>query len=273
MKKISLLLIAIIILFALTACSEKDDNPTDVQVQGIRLEHFVSKALVADSVDATVADSTDLRGLFAYEIVSGEDGFSPRQSSYAGYDINWNTFKQGFLVPDDNNKTWFSNPNLPGAFKVRQAKYFRLYRKIDVIPSGFPPTLVELKGLQIHTISNWDGNPEPAIKLSDLLQGIASYDSVCIVCYDDYGLGKYYHPDAINDGYYLLETERTIFPTAGIPNNMKKMKKVDRIMVYGPTSSQVHDFALAPVESADMIFTVPSDLTGFSTEVLPDYPQ
>lgn len=272
MKQLSLLLLVLSILFVFTACSEKDDNPTGVQVHGIKLDQFINLALVADSVDATVADTTDLRGLFAYEIVSGEDGFSPRQSSYAGYDLAWNSFKQGFLVTSDNKRTWFSDPNLPGAFKVRQAKYFRMYRKIDVIPSGFPPTLVELRGLQIHTITNWDGNPEPAIKLSDLLQGITSYDSISIICFDDYGTGKYYHPDAVNDGYYLLETERTIFPTAAIASNMKKMKKVDRILVYGP-SSQTHDFTLAPVEAVDMIFTVPDDLSGFTTEVLPDYPQ
>ena len=273
MKRLSIIFLLVLALFAVMACSEKDNNPTDVQVHGIKLDQFINQALVADSLDSTAADTLEFRGLYAYEIVSGEDGFSPRQSSYAGYDLNWNAFKQGYLVPTDNNRTWFADPNLPGAFKIRHAKYFRMYRKIDVIPSGFPSTMVELRGLEIHTINNWDGNPEPAIKLSDLLQGIASYDSISIVCFDDYGLGKYYHPDAVNDGYYLLETERTIFPTAAIANNMKKLKKVDRILVYGPASAQTHDFDLALAETADMIFTVPEDLTGYESVVIPDYPQ
>jgi hypothetical protein len=103
--------------------------------------------------------------------------------------------------------------------------------------------------------------------------GIASYDSVSIICFDDYGVGKYYHPDDINDGYYLLETERTIFPTAALPNNQKKMKKVSYLRVYGAANvTHTYDFELAPQESANMIFTVPASLEGFEETVLPDYP-
>ena len=50
---------------------------------------------------------------------------------------------------------------------------------------------------------------------------------------------------------------------------MKKFKKLAKINVYGATSAQNFDFALAPQEKADLTFTIPSDLSGFeSTEMV-----
>jgi hypothetical protein len=272
MKKLLLLLFAIPMLIVFFGCSEKDDNPVDVNVYGYKLDQFIIQSLVADSIDTDAPDTLEFRNLYAYEIVSGEDGFSPRQSSYAGYDLNWGQFKEGFLVPSDNFRTWFADPSLPGAFRVRNTGYFRMYRKIDVIAPDESSRMVELRGLPSYTISNWDGNDETAVKLSELLTGLAAYDSVSIICYDDYGVGKYYHQDDINDGYYLLETERTIFPTASLPNNQKKMKKVSYLRVHGAANvTHTNDSELAPQESADMIFTVPASLDGFEETELPDY--
>jgi hypothetical protein len=273
MKQLLYICFTSIIILAVFGCSEKDNNPTDVQVYGYKLEQFINQSLVADLVDAEVADTSEFRGLFAYEIVSTEDGFSPRMSSYAGYDLPWETFKEGYLVPSDNNKTWFADVNLPGAFRVRNAGIFRLYRKIDVVAPDNSSKLVELGGLPVYTVDNWDGNPEEAIKLSDLIQGYAAYDSISIVCYDDYGIGKYYQPEAVEDGYYLLTTERTIFPTASLPTNQKKMKKVSYIQVFGSTSEQSHEFDLTPSDFANLIFTVPADLSGYAETPLPDYPE
>src|SRR5512133_2100839 len=99
MNKFLLIMLSIITILGMVACSEKDDNPTDVGVYGYKLDQFITKSVVADSVDSEAADTTDFRNLFNYEIVSGEDGFSPRLSANAGYDLNWNAFKAGFLVP------------------------------------------------------------------------------------------------------------------------------------------------------------------------------
>ena len=266
MRRLLLIFVVIAMLAFLVGCSEKDDNnPTDVHVWAYSLDQFIDKGLVIDSLDATAPDSSEFRDLYNYEIVSGTDGFSPRQSSNAGYDINWETFKQGYFVPSNGNRTWFPDGLLPGAFKVSDTGYFRLYRKIDVIAGTKGTQSVELRGLPIYPITNWDEVTEDAIKLSDLIQGIAAYDSVKIVCYDDYGIDKYYHADDINDGYYLLNTERTIFPTATLLNNMKKMKKVAYIDVIGATTAQNYDFELAPQDAADMVFTVPASLDGHET--------
>ncbi len=271
MKPRLFIIIAIIALL-IGACSEKDKDNNTATIYGYRLEQFVDIDAVRLVVDPTEADTTDLRMLFAYEIVSSADGFSPRASSYAGYDLPWEEFERGYIVPSDQNRTWFPNPLLPGAFKIRDTGLFRLYRKIDV-KTEHGETLVELKGLPLHQIMNWDGENETAIKLSDLLTGIAEYDSLRIVCFDGFGLDKYYLPEAVNDGYYLLTTERTIFPTATLPNNQKRMKKVEYLELFGASSALDNSFALCPSEEADLVLNLPENLSSYQKTELPGYGQ
>ena len=265
MKRTITVLVSLILMMLLFACSEKDDNPTDVNVYGYRLGQFVNQATIAALVDSA-ADSLDLRDLFAYEIIAS-DGWSPRQSVNAGYDLNWTLLNDCFLVPSDNNRVWHFNAELPSAYKVRDVLEFRAYRKIDV-DTGRGKQMVELKGLQIQQIENWDGNLEDAVKLSDLLQGVSAYDSLSIVCYDGYGSDKYYQAEAVNLGYYLLESERTIFPGANIPNNQKKMKKVESIQLYGAVPAE-HSFANAERTTADLIIPRPTSMTGFESTIMP----
>ena len=267
MKKLIYLLV-LLLLLALTACSEKD-NPSDVKILGYKLDQFINPDTVRNHIDSEADETIDFRPLFAYEIVSSTDGFSPRQSAYAGYDLPWDIFSQGYYVPSDDHRTWFPGMELPSAFKVRNAGLFRLYRKVDVDTGNRDSKLIELRGLSTYTVDNWSGLSEEAIKLSDLLQGIAAYDSVAFVAVDGYS--KNYQPEHINDGYYLLNSEVTTFPNfnSTLPGNMKKFKKLAKINVYGATSAQNFDFALAPEEKADLTFTIPSDLSGFeSTEMV-----
>lgn len=269
MKKLSIILFALLALLAF-GCSEKDDNPTDVNVYGYKLDQFITQTAVRDIVDATAADSIDFRGLFAYEIVSAdEDQWSPRQSSNAGYDLAWETFKEGFYVPTDNKKTWFADPSLPSAFKVRNTGTFRLYRKVDVI-TGAGSKLIELKGLQIHTINNWNGIPEAAIKLSDLLQGIAAYDTVLFVASDGYS--RAYTPEKINEGYYLLTSEVTTFPALndGMSGGEKKFKKLAQMQLNN-AEAQTFSFPLAAHADVNLSFPVPADLSGYNRTVMTDY--
>ncbi len=268
--KRTLLLIAVLALLLLSACSEKD-KPTDTNIYGYKLDQFISKAAVRDLVDASQPDSTDYRNLFSYEIVSGDtDAWSPRLSVNAGYDLNWEFFKQGFLVPSDNRKTWFPpSLNLPSAFKVKNTAIVRLYRKVEV-ESGRGSTTVELKGLDIHSIQNWNSANEDAIKLSDLLQGVTQADSIGFVAWDGYT--KTYNWDQINDGFYLLNSEVTTFPTynATLPGSLKKFKKLARVIAYG-SNVQSFSFDLTPNSATNLSVTVPTDLTGFQATVMTDY--
>jgi len=250
------------------ACSEKDNNPTDTNIYGYSLEQFITKLTVRNLVDPTVADTTDFRALFNYEIV-GSDGWSPRQSSNAGYDLGWNIFKIGFLVPSDNRKTWFSDTSLPSAFKVKNAESVKLYRKVDV-ETGRAVNSIELKGLQLHSINNWSQTPEDAIKLSDLLQGVDSLTSVRLIAIDGYTMD--YTPEQIADGYYLLNSEVTTFPTfnSEMDGSQKKFKKLLRMEVLG-SLSQTFSFSLASHDLASLSFTIPQDLTGYEATILTGY--
>lgn len=263
-----ILITGCVALLLLSACSEKD-NPTDTNLYGYKLDQFVSAEVVRNHVDANAEATQDFRSLFAYEIVSSDTGnYSPRASANAGYDLPWSTFKEGFFVPDDLQRTWFPSFDLPSAFKVRNTGLFRLYRKIDV-DSGWRGTkLVELLGLPAYNMNNWSGAPEDAIKLSDLLQGIASYDSVMFIAADQYS--KTYLPQHVEDGFYFLDSEITTFPAYNdsLTNSQKKFKKLASVLVYGATSAQNHTFPLAHNALADLVFTVPASLEGFERTIM-----
>ncbi len=267
MKKLIYSVAAILLLLGLVACSE-NDNPSDNPILGYSLDQFVNADTVRALVDAGAPDTLDFRGLYSYEIVSADDGFSPRSSSYAGYDLSWALFKAGYLVPSDNNRTWFPNSDLPGAFKVRNAGEFRLYRRVQV-NSGAVSKDVELRGLTLHTVANWNSADEAAIKLSDLLCGIAVYDSVRFTAADGYT--KTYLPELVDAGYYLLDSEVTTFGdlNPNLPGGTKKFKKLSGFTIYGAATAPAAGFILAQPTAADISFPVPASFNGYeSTEML-----
>lgn len=270
MKKFSLLLLVFLTLL-MFSCSEKDDNPTNVDFYGYKLDQFISNTILRDLIDPNASDTLNFRELFAYEI-EASDGFSPRNSSYAGYDLTWNFFKEGYIVPADNNRTWFPDElGLPNAFKVKSTTQFNLYRKVEVT-SGESSKTIELKGLTIYTIPNWNSANEEAIKLSDLLQGISLSDSsnIRLIAIDDYY--KDYTPEQIAEGYYLLDSEVTTFPEINdtLPGALKKFKKLASIEVTN-CSSQDHNFANAPHDKKDIAIPVPANFSGYEATPLPDY--
>lgn len=268
MRKLLTLSITIAILFMLFGCSEKDNEST--KIYGYQLDQFISKSAVFDSTahSTSMPDSTEFRGLYAYEIVSADsDHWSPRQSSNAGYDLPWSTFKGGYYMASDaDQKSWFPNTDLPGAFKVKHVGFFRLYRKVDVTAPDGTTKMAELKGLPIYQIDNWNTpvTQESAIKLSDLVQGIAAYDSLHFVAVDNYT--KTYTPAQINEGYYLLDSDITTFPAlnSSMSGGLKKFRNLASIEVFGASTSQTYTFSNAPQETADMIILLPSSMNGYT---------
>ncbi len=268
MKKLNYLILLFALLLGLAACSE-DDPPTGEDVLGYKLDQFIDATEVRAAVDPAAEEDEDFRTLFAYEIVSEEDGYSPRDSENAGYDLPWETFAEGFFVPSDDHRTWFPTVSLPGAFKVRGAGLFRLYRKVEVSNGVSGSKMAELGALPTHQVANWEDAQETAIKLSDLLQGIVTYDSLAMFASDGYS--KTYTPDLIEDGYYFLDSEVTTFPTynADLPGSVKKFKKLARVEIYGCPTPQNHDFGLTPQNEADLTFNIPNDLSGYTSTVMP----
>lgn len=269
MKRFIFSLMALIVLLSFTACSE-NDNPTDTSIYGYSLDQFIPKAQIATITDPTASDTLDFRALYAYEI-EATDGFSPRDSENAGYDLTWDKFSQGYVVPADGNRTWFNDSTLPGAFKVRNTTLFRVYRKVTVADSTGIMKEVQLKGLPIFPIENWNGETEDAIKLSDLVAEFSGYVTVTLEASDGYTRG--YTAEEIADGYYLLESEVTTFPTLndGMTGGQKKFKKLAKIQMGSEVSSTNHTYLLADHEKADVTFNLPTDLSNYVRTELVDY--
>ena len=98
-----------------------------IMVTGYSLDQFVNM----DSVNAYIdEDGFDGRKLFAVEIVSS-DNYTPRDHEY--YDLSWDDYITGFLLPTELGKAYFPNDNIPTSYNVKYASYLRLYRKIDVV--------------------------------------------------------------------------------------------------------------------------------------------
>ncbi|HCX59630.1 MAG TPA: hypothetical protein DG355_03105, partial [Candidatus Cloacimonas sp.] len=117
--------------------------------------------------------------------------------------------------------------------------------------------------LPIHSIANWDGANEDAIKLSDLLTDHSGYDNITLMASDGYS--KDYNTEQIADGYYLLESERTTFPTFNeeMNNSMKRFKYIDRIVVNMDFGTDIPLYENADAEDADISFTFPELYDGF----------
>ncbi len=165
-KLAKLFIMGIIVLITFTACDDntienenEDPNPpslaTVVDIEftipdSTGLSNYISEeidyngAMVTayvvdqfvdiDFVNAYIdEDGFDGRELFAVEIVSSDvDGnFSPRIQGY--YDLSWDDFITGFLLPTEMGRIYFPDDNIPTGYNVRWATYLRLYRKFDVV--------------------------------------------------------------------------------------------------------------------------------------------
>ena len=266
LKKYLFVLFAIALLLSISACSEKD-NGTDAEILGYLLDQFIDTAQVQEITDPTEEDPTDFRDLYNYEIVAS-DGFSPRdREETAGYDLDWSVFKTGFMVPSNQLRTMFFDDTTPGAFEVKNATTIRLYRRIVVVDSLGNSHYKELGKLPVYTVTNYDGVDEEAIKLSDLLSDHSGYTTISLMASDGYS--KDYTPEQIADGYYLLQSERTTFPSfEELPNNMKKFKYIDRIKVDMDFGTDIPLYMNADNDKADISFTFPAQYDGFTGQVV-----
>lgn len=265
MNKLIQLCLTLLLLLGLYACSE-NDGPTDNPVLGYSLDQFISADSVRALLTSAADDTLDYRSLFSYEIVCSNDGYSPRQGQSGGYDLTWDIFRAGYFVPSDEHSTWFpANSGLGGAFMVENADLLRLYRKvrvIDAVTDGVND--IELRGLDLVEVENWNGQQEWAIRLSDFAAGYTVYDSLRFTAPDGYA--KTYTPTLVADGYYLLNSEVTTFPSfnSSLPGSQKKFKKLATVEIFGPETGPPYK-VLAPQEKLSISFPIPADLSSFQS--------
>jgi hypothetical protein len=262
LKKYLLVLLVTVVLLGISACSE-DDNSTEPRILGYLLDQFVDIATVQEITDPSEGDLIDFRMLYNYEIVA-EDGYSPRQrEDTAGYDLYWDTFKTGYMVPADEYRTRFLDETTPGAFDVKNAATIRLYRRIVIADSLGNSYYKELGALPVYTIQNWDNEDEAAVKLSDLISGHQNFSTVKLMASDGYS--KEYSPEEIADGYYLLESERTTFPTFNddMQNSQKKFKYVDKIELDINFGAAIPQYENAENSKSDLQIALPELYDGY----------
>lgn len=269
MKKTLFLCVAVLLLL-LTACSEKDDNTTspnnptppamatvsdnditmpaentvfpdsilvnttynDVAVQAVPLSYFVPKATTDLLVGNTSDDETQY--LFAYHLVAS-DGFNPRDRGYN--DLTWDKLKTGYLLPNNSFRSYFASDSIETAFDVKNLKTIKMYRAVQVIKVDRSKVLFEINTLPTYQVANHDSVMEAAVKLQDF---ITEYITTTPANYayelsDNTGYVKTFTWAQIQDGYWLKESKRTIFPSfSDLPNNMKKFKKLMSITLVTP---------------------------------------
>lgn len=267
LKKYLVMLLSIVLLLGISACSE-DDNPTESQILGYLLDQFIDSDQVQEVTDPTEDDPSDFRNLYNFEIVAS-DGYSPRTKvETAGYDLDWNVFKTGYIVPTNQYRTMFFDDITPGAFEVKDASSIRLYRRIIIADNSENTHYKELQALTIHEVTNWDDELEAAIKLSDLIGDHQNFTTITLIGYDGYEMQ--YTPEEIADGYYLLESERTTFPSYNDDwgGAKKKFKYIDRVKLDIDFSESIPQYLNADVEDADISFTFPSQYDGFDGQVV-----
>lgn len=270
MKKIMLLgLLVVLSAILLTGCSDDDDNSTEPEiVYAYSLDQFVTDDALGAMIAHDDDDDENWNELFYFWPVADDD-FSPRVRGYD--DLCWGDWEQGYYIPADDNKVYFPQYAAQGigAYNVKYMENVYVYRGIKSVITDTMSVLYELNAMTTQQVENYDAEMEAAIPLADFIPPhFTQVDSVSFVAVD--GWEMTYSTDEINDGYWLTETQKTIFP--GFPNmsgSKKKFKWLKEINVFG-TWQNVDDFineALADENSSDLNFSFPEDLTDYVGEV------
>lgn len=270
-KFTKLLFLGVIILFIFTACDEnvnenENDDPippvfaevldieftipdttelvnytseqvdyNGLMVTGFSLDQFVDM----DSVNAYIdEDDFDGRKLFAIEIVSSdEDGnWTPRDNEY--YDLSWDDFITGYVLPSEKGRTYFANDNIPSGHNVKWAYYLRLYRKIDVVLDADITTfetgafttqeITYTKDDETYTVN--------AIELENFISDFVSEDpqnyEFLFTAADGWvndDSNNIFDWDSIQNGYWLPEQNKAIFLDANFDTIFKSVKVLEKI--------------------------------------------
>jgi len=214
--------------------------PGDI-VTAYSLDQFVDKSVTDDLTN--ISNATESRALFAYRMIASDD-FDPWTAR--GYDdLLWDVFNQGYLVPSKSFRSFFDpeTVNIENAYNVKNLQILALFRTITVVkPTGTEEVIFEIGALPTSQPLTHLTPPsdELAIKLTDLITTYitstpANYDYIFTDPSAD-GFPQTYTWAEMQAGYFLLETERTTFPTIeGMPGSKARYKNIMKITLVAPT--------------------------------------
>jgi hypothetical protein len=220
---------------------------------------------ISDLIVHNEEDTLDWRELF-YFWPMATDGFSSRTRGYD--DLSWQDFVQGFYIPEDNNKVFFPQfeaLNI-GAYNVKFMDKVYVSRGIRSIINDTLSVVFELNAMTTEMIENYDDVMEAAIPLTSFMpEHVTAMDSVAFIAMDGYS--KTYTPDQFSDGYWLVDSQKTIFPTEGdnMSGSLKKFKLIQSMEFFGQWQN-IEEFenpAWAGTEDTDWYFSFPEDLSDY----------
>jgi hypothetical protein len=203
--------------------------PAYTENDAIWLYSFVDTILIPPVQGDTI--SYDARNLYAYRI-EGDDGFSAAVRGYP--DNTWDQMDKGYLMvlsrrvifPDDLL-------DLPGAYNVKFARNIRINRKVDVV-SPDSSSFVRLCDMQTTVVQNNEGQDEDAVPLSDMVEAYISNPggfNYNIQAIDGYSLSSDLSWEELQTGYWLMESEKTIFTPDSLSSGKYRVKYLEQITV------------------------------------------
>ena len=193
----------------------------------VKLDFFIKKS-ITDSLALTNKES---RKLFAYHIIA-TDLFTPRNRGLD--DLTWDIFAEGYLLPEKSYRTFFeelSNQEI-NTYNVKNVRNIELFRSIIVEKPDGTKVLFENNIFSTEMIANHSDDLENAFKLKDLITEYITKTpenyTYLFTAVDDFTME--YEWSHIQAGYWLKQSERTIFPTMpDLPNNMIRFKNLMKI--------------------------------------------
>jgi hypothetical protein len=265
----SILLTLSIAILMLTGCSEKDsDNPNGIEElwaysldQFFPVEDIISLFNDSDQEDI-LEDNIEIRSLFSI-LVSAEDGWNWQTRGVR--DLLWEEFAAGYLIPDDEGRVYFGSFSDQGinTYNVKYAEVVDVYRAFQLVKPDGTIAVYELNSMDSEMITNHDDEQEAAIKFSDFIpEEITKIDSVEFVAADGYQ--KTYSIEELNDGYWLMNSGKTIFPGfPDMPGSKKKFNFLKQIIVHGNLEVVEEPAFGNYADESDFQFTLPDNLTDY----------
>jgi len=270
MKRFLAILTALVITFLLlTGCSEKDsDNPNELdEIRAYGLDQFfqmedVMNLFSTEDQEDILEDAIEIRSLFS-ALVSAEDGWNWRNRGVR--DLKWEEFSNGYLIPDDDGKVYFGSFVDQGVntYNVKYAELVDIFRAFQLVKPDETIAVFELNRMDSELVINHEDIEEAAIKFTDfILEEINIIDSVAFLAADGYQ--KTYSADEFNDGYWLLNSQRTIFPGfPDMPGSKKRFKFLKQIIIFGEMDIVDEPSYGNHAEESDYQFTLPENLDDY----------
>jgi len=208
-----------------------DLPPIDVDAQAaVHLDELVDTTLVPMYEDKSSV-LHDARVLYAYRIV-GEDGFS---ASVKGYPDNiWDHMPLGYILTATRNVVFPDEAiDLAGAYNVKATRHVYVLRKFDVVAPD-TSTFYELADMPVVQVENFEAQMEDAVALADFVSALIpdpAAHSYYISALDGFGNVDPLSWTQMQTGYWLLETQKTIFTDPALDSSRYKLKVLETIEV------------------------------------------